>query len=310
MKKNIILGCVWIVVALILIWCLVSLMKNGISFGKIFSKSESNIISENVSDENTYKIKSIEASDIEKIKTDLLSESLKILATSDNNIKVALYGNGWTEKNEANISVTGNQLKIKTQKKFNKIGSRGVAIFIPSKMLDSKTIEIECNTASGSISVMENINLKNLTVNTASGSIHIDKADNDKTEINTASGSVHSDANVKFLEINGVSSSVHINGSIEQFKIATVSGSVKINNDIPFTKKSEVETVSGSVSIDLPAESEFEVSYETLSGSIKNEFTNSKIKKSGTEIVGNGNAKLEVETLSGSIKINKKSDSI
>ena len=94
-----------------------------------------------------------------------------------------------------------------------------------------------------------------------------------------------------------------IDGSFDKINAESVSGSVDFTTSKPLSKDSDFSAISGSVKLDLPKSSEYEVDYDTVSGSFRDEITGISGSKSGKSQNGKGSVKINVSTVSGSIKI-------
>ena len=88
-----------------------------------------------------------------------------------------------------------------------------------------------------------------------------------------------------------------------EFDVSTVSGSIKIDTSVMPKFGGSCDSVSGSVKVYIPKNDGFKLCYETMSGSITNDFTSTKLKKSGENVYKNGGTTFDVETVSGSVLI-------
>ena len=129
--------------------------------------------------------------------------------------------------------------------------------------------------------------------------------------VDTVNGSVN---------ISGVSGEVaaeSVNGDLEISDLAgdvglsTVNGSI----DAGFTRlgdqqRVKIETVNGRVTINLPEDADVEISADTLNGGINARDFGLETEKGfvGSDLngkIGNGNARLNIDTVNGAIKIRK-----
>lgn len=295
-KFNIVLGCIWLVVALFLLKLLIDRMNGtagffGIKKGKLLSVDNGITISlEDLSsgDINTlYKSYLFSESEIKACDVNIVSASVHFQKYDGHDIAVELYGN-WNSQIEPTVKAERGRLSIKapnlTLKNKINLGSRKVVIKIPESAA-SKLFDAD--------------------VSTVSGSIHSTDIAFDKFNADTTSGSVHVNGDVRVLTAGTVSGSIHVSGSCENMKCETVSGSIHVDSDKPLTGKNKADTVSGSVHITVPEESGLSFEWDSVSGSVNNAFYSGKCKKSGSQIIGDGSASLNVETVSGSIHLNK-----
>lgn len=296
-KLNIILGCLWLAIALFFGWVLCNRLSNGRNHLLFSSRVADSIFGDDgiiidVDDlsgadiSNLYKQYTFRASDIKEMNISLVSSNVHFIPYDGYDLSVELYGN-WNDQLEPSVSVERNKLVIKSPnvkiKNSVKIGPRKLVIQVP---------ESSCST------------LFNADISTVSGSIHSTDISFGELEAESTSGSVHVDGDIRVLTANTVSGSIHVNGAVENIKCDSVSGSIHVETDVPLTGKNSANTVSGSIHITVPEESGFEFEWDTVSGSVRNAFYNGKCGKSGSQIVGNGKARINAGTISGSIHLN------
>ncbi|MBQ0167892.1 MAG: DUF4097 family beta strand repeat protein [Treponema sp.] len=302
-KLNIILACLWLLIALFFSWILFSKLSDGnnslfngrLLFSskvadRIFGDDGIVITNRDLSDGDIttlYKDYSFDASQIESFTIDLVSASVHLQPSEYSDITVKLYGN-WNSNIEPRVSVERQKLSIKSPNVtfLNKVnlGSRKVVISIPESAL-SRFYDADISTVSGSIHVSD-VSFGELTTESTSGSVHFDGV-------------------AEILSANTVSGSIHTSGTCSNCKCETVSGSIHVETDKPLTGRNNFDSVSGSVHITIPEESGFEFEWETVSGSVKNAFYSGKCGKSGSQIIGDGKTEIKAETVSGSIHLNK-----
>jgi DUF4097 and DUF4098 domain-containing protein YvlB len=122
------------------------------------------------------------------------------------------------------------------------------------------------------------------------------------------------------VEISGVSGNVvaeTVNGSIEgkdlagDAELSTVNGSVTGNFEkLSGSQSVKAETVNGRVTIILSDDADVDISADTLNGSINGKAFGLVTDKGfvGSDLngkIGNGSARLNIDTVNGSIKIQK-----
>lgn len=299
-KFNIILGCIWLVVALFLLNILIRRMNGSRSDRRILFNSsladsifgdtgivinEDDLSGGNIT--TLYKNYNFSTEGIEEFDIDLISASVHFQAGNDSDIGIGLYGN-WNKDIEPTVQSGRGKIIIKspqyTIKNKVNLSSRKVVITIPQSVLDKPF---------------------NAEINTVSGSIHTDAITFNTLTAETTSGSVHLDGDINILTANSVSGSIHTSGTCSNCTCETVSGSIHIGTDKPLTGKNNFNSVSGSIHLTIPAQSGFNFDWETVSGSVNNEFTSGKCGKHGSQTIGDGSARINIETVSGSIRINK-----
>lgn len=296
-KLNIILAIFWLVIAIFFSWLLISrlsgngsILFNSKTADRVFGTGGITFSLEDLSlgDINTlYKSYSFSASDVEHFNIELVSASVHFVQDSDSDITVGLYGN-WNSDIEPEVKLERSKLNIKTPnitfKNKTGIGSRKIVISIPESAIST---------------------LFDADVSSVSGSVHVTDVSFRELDVDTTSGSVHINGYVDVLSANTVSGSIHVNGTCKNLNCDTISGSIHVETDEPLTGKNNCSTVSGSVHITMPEDCGFEFEWETISGSVNNAFYNGKCGKSGSQIIGDGRTKIDVETISGSIHLNK-----
>lgn len=179
------------------------------------------------------------------------------------------------DKIEIEVSVTSNEIRVKTETgKTNRWFSRGNSsgevnyeIIVPAgTMLDS------VDTVNGDVS------------------------------ISGVSGDVEAESVNGRLTVSGLAGDVSlstVNGSVE-------AGFVRLSGQ----QKVKAETVNGRVTIRLPEDADVKVSADSLNGSINGEDFGLETEKGfvGSDLngdIGNGSARLNIDTVNGSIKIRK-----
>jgi len=151
--------------------------------------------------------------------------------------------------------------------------------------------EVELQSVNGAVEVTK-----------AAGRIHAESV-NGVVSVRDASGEV---------EASTVNGELTVSGSFDRVRMETVSGSLRFEGELTKRATLEAETVSGSVDIVLPASisADFEVS--TFSGSMENELGPAPRKskyspeKELSFSTGTGGAKVNVQTLSGTIRLRKR----
>jgi len=145
------------------------------------------------------------------------------------------------------------------------------------------------DTGSGSVKVV-GFKGNTLLVDTGSGKVTVEHAICDKLDIDTGSGSVNA---------QGVEA--------DRARIDTGSGSVVFQLDRMGTGKFDVDTGSGSVQFYLPENASASIIADTGSGGVDVALTGAMIQKKGRDrvelVVGDGAAKVRLDTGSGSVKI-------
>ena len=279
MKKNHLLGFVWIAVAILLSVILaLELTAKGSShnLGKWFSGS----FTGDNSIENGSAVSSQQnlfaADGIKHVKAELNNISLEVSRSADSDIHLDFL-NGAEEK--CTLSNSNGRIRVSQKKLMN--GNKGrILIKLPASY--SGNLWVESNSASVNVA---GVNLSEFDVEIVSGSIKID-------------GCV-----ISSLEAEAVSGSIDADGAFEQISAESVSGSIKIASSKALKRKTKFESVSGSVSLNIPASSDYSLQYESMSGRFNDKITNASGSKEGSSVNGNGSVPISVSTVSGSIQI-------
>jgi DUF4097 and DUF4098 domain-containing protein YvlB len=129
-----------------------------------------------------------------------------------------------------------------------------------------------------------------------------------ESTIKTVNGAVDIDGKFKRVNSSTVNGKLHLQGSIGDAEFETVNGSIGVYCKTKLAGNIEAQTVNGSVKMEFPKKSHFKFEADTLNGSISSDFSQISIKKgfigkSAKGVIGDGNHKVSVETVNGSIKI-------
>ena len=304
MKRNYILGSLWIVIALLLTFLLIKGFRgnknpaNGIhSFSHWIEKHvdnddwDSEYFDDDWDDEN---VETIEASELAKnttfetvgiktISAELGTFPVEISKSSDSKIHIDFEGKA---ENYCRLSHNGSEILVKEIKRKG-----GFYTHINGKVY---------------ITLPETFD-KELNIDNVSGSVKIYGIKAEKASIEAVSGSVSiTDCDIKKAKIDTVSGSSKVSGNFEQLNIESVSGSIKAESGMALVGKCDFESVSGSIQLAIPSNMGYSMEYETMSGSFKDEIAGVSGSKHGKYTHGSGNTEIEVSTMSGSIKIEKR----
>jgi DUF4097 and DUF4098 domain-containing protein YvlB len=180
---------------------------------------------------------------------------------------------------------------------------------------------VKVQAASGSIRV-ENID-RDAQLTTASGSVSASDVGDD-VRISTASGSVsvsNTKGDVRVNALAGViqvvrpggrveaetaSGAVEIQGASNDVKAHAASGRVTVQGNPGANSYWELKTVSGGVHLSVPATANFHLSAQAISGEIRADIPiliEEQGKHSLRARMGNGGARVEVQTVSGEIRV-------
>lgn len=294
MKGNKIMGIIWLIIALILVFFLITGIKekNG--------KRRIGVDSLEISGNNSaglYETKKFAAAEIKSIDIDVSSESILFEKADDSEITVDLYCN---ESCVPEVSVENGTLKITSNNKpFVICFNRKIIVKIPG---DYYSDDVDVHSASGSIRI-NNCNFGNVDANSSSGSIHLENCKFNNFDGKSASGSIKiENCEIPVLDCESTSGSVKAEGSFDSVDLKAVSGSISADLKKTLTGKSEMRSTSGSIHLITPENSNLQIKYATTSGTYKNSKNGTSGKK-GTDSIGTAEIPLELKTTSGSIHI-------
>ena len=192
-----------------------------------------------------------------------------------------------------------------------------IAIKKADNQEDLDKIEIEISHSADEISVETELGESNrwFSHGNNSGSVKYEvivPVSTHLDSVETVNGSVN---------ISGVSGKViaeSVNGDLEVSDLAgdvglsTVNGSIEAEfSRLEDQQRVNMETVNGRVSIDLPENADADISADTLNGGINASDFGLETEKGfvGSDLngkIGNGGARLNIDTVNGSIKIRRK----
>ncbi len=179
----------------------------------------------------------------------------------------------------AGISVTGTA------------GRQLDASSVSGKMrLDSTAKEVEAGSISGTIELSgagERVH-----ADTVSGDIDL-RSNRDRMKLETVSGNI-----------------VATTDSYREFSGSSVSGDITLRGTPGTDARLDAETMSGDVSVDLPGNVSARINAETFSGRIRSDFGTVREPEHGPgrsldATIGDGNARVSIETFSGDITIRR-----
>ncbi|HEX6738408.1 MAG TPA: DUF4097 family beta strand repeat-containing protein [Vicinamibacteria bacterium] len=201
-------------------------------------------------------------------------------AAADLEIKVPAGSRVEIESFNATIDVSG----IKGSLKADTVQGRIV--------ITASTGEVEADAVNGSIEISG-----------APKRVHAESV-NGAVTISGASGEVQASTVNGRLAVSG--------GSFERVGLETVNGRVSFEGELRSGADLSAESVGGSVELRLPARTSAEFTVATFSGEVRNDFGPAAkpanrwtSEKELSFTVGNGSAKVNIETLSGDIEIRK-----
>jgi DUF4097 and DUF4098 domain-containing protein YvlB len=176
--------------------------------------------------------------------------------------------------------------------------------------IDGRSLDVD--NVSGKVQL--NSTAHAIEVDSVSGSVTLEAPKGgavERAHLQTVSGDIRAtgvDGRVKLETVSGSIS--YTAPTVAEFNAETVSGTVDASAAPAKNARMHVETMSGHLRLNLPASLSARVTAETFSGNIKTDFgTVSKTEFGpGSSLdarVGDGDARIETESFSGSIELRK-----
>lgn len=309
---KIILATLWILIALILTVFLVRGIQghvpsfsHGFNIKDLWRESDEVLLHGDSVGKNVEVVTINE--DFSTFDVELINEKF-IVEVWDKNYTEITIDSSFDDSKRPKVSVNGTTVEIKTPKRNNvKLINFDDSVSVKlSKSVAANLFNFDVDIVSGSVNISD-IQGTKASFSTVSGSIHLDNANLLKLSANSVSGSLKiNNCKIEEIAAESVSGSINCVADISKsFELGSVSGSIKLETSTMPVLGGDCESMSGSIKIFLPENDGFKLDYESISGSVSNEFTSSKLKKSGENVYKNGNIEFDVETVSGSISFSK-----
>ena len=302
--SMIIMGFLWLILAVIGILFFLRILSGGscpfIGKGSFLFQSSKNSIVE----EFTF-----DATNINTLSIDLISESIRIEKSFDDSIRVKISSTNVQEQ-RPKAFVEKESLQIKRGKiafflfRFGWFNEY-VEVSLPSSLFEKKDFRINAYSTSGSIQA-SHIQAKHIDLRSTSGSIAFNDLKAQEIIASSTSGSLKAEeAFFTKASLKSTSGSIVFDGSCDEAEFQSTSGSVRAAFSTMPKKNSTFSSTSGSVRVSLPENEGFEFVYSTVSGSARNDFTSLRSSKRGSERYKNGGVLLHLSSTSGSVRIEK-----
>jgi len=163
--------------------------------------------------------------------------------------------------------------------------------------------DTQITTASGSVDAADIRGEFRCTA--ASGSITSSKVQGD-VSVNAASGSIHITGPGGRVSAQTASGGIDIRGATSDVKARSASGSINIQGNPGANSLWELNAVSGGINLAVPTSAGFQFNASTVSGGVHSDIPITVEEQGGHSLrgrVGNGGARVEVLTVSGSIHL-------
>ena len=142
-------------------------------------------------------------------------------------------------------------------------------------------------------------------IDAVSAVVEVDGLSTEELKLDTTSGPINaSGLCCDQIVASTVSGNVSLEGTAEELKLDTTSGRCQAELD-ERVREIELDSVSGELELILPESLGFEAEVDTVSGSFRSDIPTTASSK-GVYTCGNGECGISVDTVSGSITIQKK----
>lgn len=238
--------------------------------------------------------KNFNMQNIDKIDVDTVSTDIRFIPEDRDDIKVHFHGTIASSNKATSPYMTAEMvnktLKIKINHKNSiSIGFNSYNLYLDIYIPKDYSKSIIAKTTSGDIA-LENLDIEDLYLKSTSGDIKSEYLYAKKGTFKSTSGGIK------------------IENHKGEIDAKTTSGDIYINTDST-PEDIYSHSVSGDIKIQLPNNSEFYLESKTTSGEIICEFPIEIKGMNGDKaidgIVGNGESKIAVSTVSGDVKISK-----
>jgi hypothetical protein len=164
--------------------------------------------------------------------------------------------------------------------------------------------DIQLTTASGAVSASDVGD--DVRISSASGSVKVSNTKGD-VRVNNLSGVIQITRPGGRIEAESASGAVEIQGASNDVKAHSASSRITIQGDPAANSYWELKTASGSIQLRVPAAANFHLSAQSVSGEIRTDIPimiEEQGKHSLRARMGNGGARVDVQTVSGEIRVN------
>lgn len=225
-------------------------------------------------------------SGISNIRINMIDESIDVLEHDKDTVEIKYYGN---KKDDILVKKDGDTLNVERRENKDFFG-----LFNFNFNFGSKQNRIEIYVPKGEIN--------NANLYSVSGGVDV-KTVTSSLNVDTVSGSIEVFAPGKDVNASSVSGNIRIYETYDDIRFDTVSGNVRVK-----TKEGTIvkgDTVSGDVRSDLCGRGScgYTVDFDSMSGAFKDSFNNQKVDGETNISFGNGSVKFDVNTVSGSFKL-------
>lgn len=167
---------------------------------------------------------------------------------------------------------------------------------------------LDVSSVSGKIRL--DSNARELEIGSISGRIEL-SGNGERAHVETVSGDIDSRANRERLKLETVSGNIAVStDSYREFSASSVSGDISLRGKPLDDARVDAETMSGDIRIDAGSDLSARIEAETFSGRIRSDFGKVEEPEHGPgrsldTSVGDGRARIKIDTFSGDISIRR-----
>jgi DUF4097 and DUF4098 domain-containing protein YvlB len=242
---------------------------------------------------------------VESIEIRYSADNITIFQGTSEYLELREYMTENNKRYYADIRETGNRVFIQSGKRpilnFGRFRSY-VEIYLPAFYRGDLSVE----TSSGSLESSDSFTFAEAAFKSSSGRLFFSAIQAEKASFKTSSGQIVVDGvSANNISADTASGSITIGELRGAAKAHTSSGGIKCTV-ADFSGNIDLAAVSGSVNLTLPRPSAFAFSAKTVSGSISVPFAEDLTgtpKNLSGEVGNSGTMRVDLETTSGSIKV-------
>lgn len=286
MKTNAIVRIVLYSIAILL---LTGILVVGLTFDLFITDTSSYVENLPVAFDGVTSHGALGAEDIMNLDIDWVSGSITILHDEHTDqISIAETGSD-NEKYAMVYSKTGNTLNIQYCKDSIKFPSLGLNVTVDKDLIITVPADWTCDE---------------LTIDTASADVFIIDTKINEVEFNGASGVCYfENCTVGELSMDSASGNLEFTGVLYKLDFDGASADAMVNvSNIP--TRIEMDSASGDLELYLPENCGFTCTLTSMSGNFQSDFDT--ITRKGNHVHGDGSCKIEVDAMSGNVRIYKK----
>ncbi|MBL0385805.1 DUF4097 family beta strand repeat protein [Tumebacillus sp. ITR2] len=279
-----------------------------------------------MSSQNYEETKSTETSGIQIIDIEGYAANVNVTPGPDSQATAHFHGYGRSDVYSLKMQTNGDTLHIlidHPDQQWN-FGSNSLTldVVIPQRDFDRLTV----NTASGDIH-LQDLKAKALLSSTGSGNQDVSNVQSDTLALDTASGDLNVENTSATLDLKTASGNItghrltgkkisadcasgdiNLGGLTGEIKTRVMSGNINLDYD-KLSATLTAYTASGDVNVDLPNDSSFDLHHKSASGDFNSNFAMNNMTNTNHEhkgTVGSGATAVNVETVSGNLTVHKK----